>query len=172
MSEQATRVLLRLIEARLNGSHDPELTEDEVSSSNGSQITASARQHHLSGRLFKAVRRGKLESRLPQRNWAAVDADYYAHVARNLVLLNDAETLTETTRRFRALLLFLRGSVRETLSPCVSKRSPFLSALVRRMTFVNRHDLSGWSRSPWSARAAARTETSSRPSFQRRIKGV
>ena len=110
MSEQATRVLLRLIEAGLNGSNDPGLTDDEVSSTNWSQITASARQHHLSGLLFRAVRRGKLDSALPQRTWAAVHADYYAHVARNLVLLNHAETLIETTRRFRVPLLFLKGS--------------------------------------------------------------
>ena len=110
MSEQATRVLLRLIETGLNGSKDPGLLEDEMSSTDWFQITASARQHFLSGLLFKAVRRGKLESALPQRAWATVHADYYAHVTRNLVLLNHAEALIEETRRFGAPLLFLRGS--------------------------------------------------------------
>lgn len=110
MSEQATRVLLRLIETALNGSNDPGLLEDEMSSTNWPQITASARQHLLSGLLFKGVRRGKLESALPQRAWATVHADYYAQATRNLVLLNHAEALIEKTRRSRAPLLFLKGS--------------------------------------------------------------
>ncbi len=110
MAERTTKVLLRLIEAGLSGSKDPGHLEDEVFSADWPQITASARRHLLSGLLFKAVRKGRLQSALPQKAWAILQADFYTHLARNLVLFNHAEALIDATRRSGAPLIFLKGA--------------------------------------------------------------
>ena len=174
MSEQATRVLLRLIEAVLNGSNDPELLEDEISSHDWLTISASARQHLLSGlapfvygglSLSQAILPSKELKRAMETLETEVQPRQRQRFREQQVarLLSPSPESAFGSPWSRFLMTpsfkYMLSLVHETLSPCVSKRSPFLSAFARRMTLINRHGFSRWSRSLWSARTAVRTET-------------
>jgi hypothetical protein len=110
MSRQDIRKLLELVKASWNDRAELDLSDSDLASADWSFIIATARRHRLSTLLYEAIRRCKRESSLASSVWGTLNSDYYTNLARNLILLDHLEALSEASRARGIPVLLLKGA--------------------------------------------------------------